>query len=57
MNEASSIHFEDGGNREELSHLHSESSYPREDQVVDHDRMHYMVTDAFREITSELLQK
>ena len=53
-NEASSsTHYEDGGNREEPSdHLHLESSHPPEDHIVDHDRMHDMVTDAFRETTS-----
>ena len=51
-NEASSSHFEDGGNWEEPSHLHSESSYPQEDQAVDHDRMHDMVIYGFRETTS-----
>ena len=51
-NEASSsTHFEVGGNREEPSHLHPESSY-LEDHVVDHDRMHDMITDAFRETTT-----
>ena len=57
-NEArSSTHFEDGGNREEPSHLHPESSYPQEDHVVDHDRMHDMVTYVFRETTSVVAAK
>ena len=54
-NEASSnTHFEDGGNMEEPSHLHSESSYPQEDHVLDHDRIHDMVTYKFHETTSVL---
>lgn len=52
-NEASSnTHFETGGNWEEPSHLHPESSYPQEDHVANHDRMHDIVINAFRETTS-----
>ena len=40
-------------NREEPSdHLHLESSHTQEDHIEDHDRMHNMVTVAFRETIS-----
>ena len=47
---SSSNQFENVCNRDEPSHLHSE--IPLEDQMVDHDMMHDMVTEAFRETTS-----
>ena len=50
-NKASSNNqFKNICNRDEPSHLHSE--IPQEDQMVDHDRMHDMVTNTFRETTS-----
>lgn len=53
---SSSTRFEDGGNKEEPSHLNLNNSYPPEDNVVlGHDRMHKMVPDAFRETTSVLV--
>ena len=51
-NEASSSNqVENVRNREE-PHLPSESCNLQEDHMVDHDRMHDMVTDAFRETRS-----
>ena len=44
---SSNNNFEDACNNEELNHLHNEYSYHQEEPMVDYDRVHYMITDAF----------
>ena len=55
-NEASSSNsnFQNAGNNEEPNHLHNEYSYHQKDQMVDHDRVHDMITDPFSETTTTI---
>ena len=50
-NEASSsnANFEDAHHNEELNHVHNEHNYHQEEQMVDHDRVQDMISDAFLE--------
>lgn len=52
-NKASSINFKDVGNIGESIHLHNEN----DEQIVDHDRVHDMVTNAFLETSSKIANK
>ena len=56
-NEASSSNnnFEDGHHSEEPNHLHNEYNYHQDhEQMVDHDRVQDMISDAFLETTTTI---